>query len=77
MRKILGVIIAIVGIGLGLYVGGWLMFIKPIIACCMAFDAGTLTGTMVGWTVIKCIFASFIGSIIGHVGIVIGAAVID
>lgn len=77
MRKILGVIIAIVGIGLGLYVGGWLMFIKPIIACCMSFDAGTLTGTMVGWTVIKCIFASFIGSIIGYVGIVIGATVID
>lgn len=76
MRKILGVIIAITGIGLGLYVGGWLMFIKPIIACCMAFDAGALTGTMVGWTVIKCIFASFIGSIIGYVGILIGATVI-
>lgn len=76
MRKILGVIIAIAGIGLGLYVGGWLMFIKPIIACCMAFDAGVLTGTIVGWTVIKCIFASFIGSIIGYVGILIGATVI-
>lgn len=52
------------------------MFVKPIIACCTALDAGTLTAAMVGWTVVKCVFASAVGSIIAYIGIVI-AQLID
>ena len=40
------------------------MFVKPIIACCAAFDAGTLTGLMVGTSILKCIFGSTVGGII-------------
>ena len=69
---IIGVLLIIAGIVGGLYVGGWLMFIKPIIEACKAFDAGTLTGMIVGVTVLKCIFASFVGSIIAYVGCLIG-----
>ena len=72
MKKIIGVLLIIAGIVGGLYVGGWLMFIKPIIEACKAFDAGTLTGMTVGVTVLKCIFASFVGSIIAYVGCLIG-----
>lgn len=63
-RIVLGILLFIVGIILALYVGGWLLFIKPIIACCMAFDAGTLTALMVGITVIKVICASAVAGII-------------
>lgn len=52
----------------GLYVGGWLMFIQPIIEACKAFDAGTLTGLMVGITVLKCMFASAVSGIIIWIG---------
>lgn len=72
MNKLLGVLFIIAGIGGGLYVGGWLMFVTPIINACKAFDAGTLTGTIVGITVLKCIFASFVGGIIAWLGSVIG-----
>lgn len=72
MKKLLGVLFIIAGITGGLYVGGWLMFVQPIIDACKHFDAGTLTGTIVGVTVLKCIFASFVGGVIAWVGSVIG-----
>lgn len=75
MKNIISIIIAIIGIALGIYVGGWLMFIKPIIACCTALDAGTLTAAMVGWTIVKCIFASAVGTIIAYIGIVIASLI--
>lgn len=72
MKNVIGILFIIVGVLGGLYVGGWLMFVQPIIAACKSFDAGTLTGTIVGITVLKCIFASFVGGIIVWVGSVIG-----
>ena len=69
-----GIISSIIFIGsiiCALYVGGWVMFIQPIIEACKAFDAGTLTGLVVGTTILKCIFASAVGSIIMYIGSVI------
>ena len=67
-KDILGWLILIGSIVGGLYVGGWVMFIQPIIEACKAFDAGTLTGLLVGTTVLKCMFASAVGGIIVWVG---------
>ena len=39
-RVFLAIVTFIIGAALGLYVGGWLLFIKPIITCCVAFDGG-------------------------------------
>lgn len=72
MKGIIGILLIIGGILGGLYVGGWLMFIQPIMDCCKAFDTHILTGTMVGWTVIKCIFATCVGGLIFYVGYVLG-----
>lgn len=68
MRQILAVLMFIVGIVAACYLGGWVMFIKPVIDCCRAFDGGTLTGLMVGVAVLKCIFAGMITSIVFWVG---------
>lgn len=68
MKVIMGWIVFIGSIVLGAYVGGWLMFIQPIIEACKAFDAGTLTGLIVGTTVLKCIFASTVGALIVWIG---------
>ena len=69
MFKVIMVWLVLIGsiVG-GLYVGGWMMFIKPIIETCKAFDAGTLTGLIVGTTVLKCVFASTVGGIIVWIG---------
>lgn len=68
IKNIIAWIVFIGSIVGGLYVSGWLMFIQPIIEACKAFDAGTLTGLMVGTTILKCMFASTVGYMIIHVG---------
>ena len=72
MRKVLGGLIAITSILGGIYIGGWLMFIQPIIEFCKAFDAGTLTGLIIGTTILKCIFAGSVGAIIAYLGTLLG-----
>lgn len=74
-RNFLGIILMIIGIILGLYVGGWWMFVVPIITCCEAYDVGVLTASMIGWSVIKCILAGFVGRFIYVVFASIGKVV--
>lgn len=78
MRETLFWITIIVGIALGIYTGGWLLFIKPVIAVCAAYDAGTLTGSMIGWTIIKClVFAPIAAKVIMSVALGIAEAILD
>jgi hypothetical protein len=77
MKTFIGINIIIASILCGLYVGAWLLFIKPIIDVCIAFDNNTLTGVMVGWTIIKCIFASTVGSLLTYLGITIGIGIME
>lgn len=67
MKKIICNLIIIIGVVLGLYVGGWLMFIKPILDATKAFNKGTLTGLMIICTIIKCFFAELVGLFIAYV----------
>lgn len=76
MKKIINIISMIIfvgGIAAAIYVGGWSMFIQPIIEACKHFDAGTLTGVIIGTTVLKCIFASAVSSIIIYVSALIAS----
>lgn len=77
IKNIIGNLLIAAGVVGGLYVGGWLMFIQPIIEACKAFDAGTLTGLIVGVTVLKCIFATAVGSIIAYIGVFVGSVLKD
>ena len=64
LKEALKVAIAIIIIIVGIYYGVWVMFIQAILSACAAFDAGTLTATTVGLTLIKCIFASTVAGLI-------------
>ena len=77
IKIICGFTVLIGSMVLGAYVGGWLMFVRPILDACKAFDAGTLTGLMVGTTVLKCIFAGTIGGLIIYIGAGISSALFD
>lgn len=70
MRKVLAWLILLAGIIAGLYVGGYLMFIKAILIACHAFDIGSLTAVLVGKTIIKCVFASVAGGLIAFAGFI-------
>ena len=61
MKNIVSLLLLITGVVLGVYIGGWVMFISPILACALAFDAGLLTGMLIVAAALKCIFASFVG----------------
>lgn len=50
-------IICLIGSCVGLYIGIWKMLISSIITACTMFDAGTLTGFVIGFTIFKCVLA--------------------
>lgn len=77
MKRVFGILLVIAGIIAGLYVGGWLLFIKPIIALCVSIDAGCVTAVLVGTTLLKIVFASAVGGLIFVICSVIGTALID
>lgn len=64
VKIIFAFIIIIVGIVAAIYYGLYVMFIQSIMSACAAFDSGTLTASIVGLTVIKCIFASTVAGLI-------------
>lgn len=71
IRDWLGIIVYAISIILGFYVSIWVMLIEPIIYACQCFDAGTLTATIVGITIIKILLSGFAGILIMLVGFAI------
>lgn len=64
MKDVLRTLIFLLTILGAIYVGLWLMFIKPIILVCVAIDAGTLTGMLAGTCVVKVLLASTVAKLI-------------
>ena len=60
-----------------LYVYFWLMLIKPIMGACAAFDAGVLTGKMIGITIMKALLGGFPAGFIYLVGYVVTMIILD
>lgn len=71
IRDLLGAIVYAISIIIGFYVGIWVMLVEPIIYACQCFDAGTLTATIVGITIIKILLSGFVGTLIMLIGFVI------
>lgn len=72
INQIIGTLLTIAGALSGLYAGGWLMFLKPIMNACQLYDAGTLTSSIIGVTILKCIFAGSVGTTIFVLGYYLG-----
>lgn len=69
--RVLGIACYTIGILCAIYVGGWLMFIKPIQTLVLAFSAGTLSLSILLKSIIKIAFSStFAGLVfcIGYIG---------
>ncbi len=74
-RKIIGNLIMLLGVAAGLYVGLWIMLIRPIIETAAAFDNGTITAMMIAGTILQVLLSAGTGSAIAGIGIIAGAAV--
>lgn len=71
IRDLLGAIVYAISIIFGFYVSIWVMLVEPIIYACQCFDAGTLTATIVGITIIKILMSGFVGTLIMLIGFAI------
>ena len=71
IRDLLGAIVYTISIIIGFYVGIWVMLVEPIIYACQCFDAGTLTATIIGITIIKILPSGFAATLIILVGFAI------
>ena len=60
MKSIIGVILVIIGILVGLYVGGWLMLVGGIIQIVNSIKDGVIAGG-IGIGVARVVFSSFFG----------------
>ena len=74
MGKIVGMIVAILGIALGVYTGFWVMFVGGIIDIIDAFKAPTTDGGLVAIALLKIFGAGLAGGVIAWGGIILGAA---
>ena len=71
IRDWLGAIVYAISIIISFYVGIWVMMVEPIIYACQCFDAGTLTATIIGITIIKILLSGFAAILIMLVGFAI------
>lgn len=77
MKEAIGSLVYILTIFFAIYVGSWLMFIKPIIFVCLAIDAGTLTGMLVGTCIVKVLLSSTVTKLILEFGVEIMKSLLE
>lgn len=71
IRDWLGIAVYAISIIIGFYVSIWVMLVEPVIYACQCFDAGTLTATIIGITIIKILLSGFVGTLIMFIGFAI------
>lgn len=76
IKGIIGLCLIIIGILLGIYVGFWLCFVGGIIQIISEIRSDILNSFNIGIGIIKIMFSSFIGYIIGVIFIIPGMLLI-
>lgn len=71
IRDWLGIAVYGISIIIGANVSIRVMLVEPIIYACQCFDAGTLTATIIGITIIKILLSGFVGILIMFIGFAI------
>ena len=77
IKVLIGLALMLASFAAGLYIGGWMMFVQPILEVCKALDAGTVSFYLIGVTVLKCIFSIFVGGFVAFTGISIASFFLD
>jgi hypothetical protein len=76
-RKFFGTVIMILGVMLGLYIGGYVLFVKPIIDIVGTISSGDWNGGIIAWGILKMVCASIVGVLIGYFTVFVGAIIYD
>lgn len=76
-RIIISVAVYFFGFAASVYVGGWIMLLKPIQGTIAAYTLGTLTLSQLIVTIIKCIFSLTAAGFIWCVGYIVSNHIYD
>ena len=75
MKTIIGICLIVLGIGLGLYVGAYLMFFCGIVSIIEQIQDGIVPMTLaIG--IMRVVFATFVGGIAGYALIIPGMGMV-
>lgn len=77
LRILLSVAVYFFGFAASVYVGGWIMLLKPIRGTIAAYTLGTLTLSQLIVTIIKCIFSLTVAGFIWCVGYIVSNHIYD
>ncbi len=77
IRMALSVAIYILGLAVSVYVGGWIMLLKPVKETIAAYTLGTLTLTQLLISVIKCISSMTVSGLIWCIGYIASNHIFD
>lgn len=77
MKKLLGALLVIGGIGLGLYVGVWVFFVGGILDIIREIRAEQLHELSVAWGIVKIVLAGLVGTLSTFVCIIPGLLLVD
>ena len=77
IRMALSVAIYILGLAVSVYVGGWIMLLKPVKETIAANTLGTLTLTQLLISVIKCISSMTVSGLIWCIGYIASNHIFD
>lgn len=76
MKKLIGILLIILGIALSGYIALYLMFITGIMEIAKAIDMGSITVTLVAWNLIKIILALPVGKILFSIPVLSGSSLL-
>lgn len=77
IRIIMSVLVYGIGLAAAIYVGGWIMIIKPLKGAIAAHVLGTLTLTQIIVTLVKCISSATVAGLIWCLGYIASNRVFD
>ena len=77
VKKWFGLVLIVIGVIFGLYIGIWVCFIGGIIDIIEQIRATNLEAMSVAWGVAKIVFAGFFGVISGGIIVFIGYVVME
>lgn len=75
MGKLIGLVVGICGIVYGIYFGFWVMFIGGLVDIIDTIKAPVTSASIIGFGVLKMMFASFIGALIVWVSVALGGLI--
>lgn len=78
MKSLFGILMILAGVVFGLYVGVYVMFIGGIIGIVNVvngmIEGAGVEGALLGWSIVKILFSSLVGTIASYVLILPGVA---